>query len=89
MENFKSGMAFFAINEFHFSKYEECTTSDEMFAAQEFVKVELARVKEELKNTAIDYGDRSSDEGDSEEERAYYAEMNRKMVEKEEAEKNN
>jgi pre-rRNA-processing protein TSR3 len=22
MENFKSGMAFFAINEFHFSKYE-------------------------------------------------------------------
>ena len=30
MDNFKSGMAFFAINEFHFSHYEKCKTSDEM-----------------------------------------------------------
>lgn len=54
-----------------------------MFAAQEQVKLELAKEKEELKNKEIDYGDRSSDEDDSEEERAYYAELNRKMVDKE------
>ena len=46
------------------------------------VREELAKEKEQRKNEAIDYGDRSSDEDDDEEERAYYAELNRKMVEK-------
>ena len=31
MDQFKYGPAFFAINEFHFSIYDECKTSDDMF----------------------------------------------------------
>ena len=91
MDNFKYGPAFFAINEFHFSHYDKCLTSDEMFAAQEEVKTELAKEKEINKNREVDYdkklsGDSEdgSDSDDLEEERKYYEELNRKMVEKDE-----
>jgi pre-rRNA-processing protein TSR3 len=77
MDIFKYGNAFFAINEFHFSHYEKCNTSDEMFAAQDVVREELAKIKEETKNQAIDYGDGSSENSeDSAEEREYYAKIN-------------
>ena len=82
MDNFKSGPAFFAINEFHFSHYESCQNSAAMLQAQELVKSELAKEKEELKNRKIDYGSDSSDH-DSEEERKYYEDLNRKIIEKE------
>lgn len=33
LNNFNYGPAFLAVNEFHFSKYEDCLTSDDMFKA--------------------------------------------------------
>ena len=61
-----------------------------MEAAQNVVKLALEQEKIENQNREIDYGPNSddeeekkgSDDTDSEEERRYYAEINRKIVEK-------
>ena len=92
---FKYGPAFLAINEFHFSHYKECKNSDDMVKAIEEVKKALEKEREENKNREIDYGPGSdseeeksgdreskSEESDSEEERRYYAEINKKILEK-------
>ena len=66
MDNFKYGPAFFAVNEFHFSKYEECKTSDEMKEGEKWVAAEIEKEREERRNAAIDYGPQSSDEEEEE-----------------------
>lgn len=62
MDQFKYGQAFFAVNEFHFSKYEECQTSDEMKEGEAWVAAEIEKEREERRNAAIDFGPQSSDE---------------------------
>lgn len=68
MDEFKYGPAFFAINEFHFSKYIECKTSDEIAVAEQEVASMLEQEREERRNAEIDYGPQSSDEYEEGEE---------------------
>ena len=44
------------MNEFHFSKYEECQTSDEMKEGEAWVAAEIEKEREERRNAAIDFG---------------------------------
>ena len=50
MDVFRYGNAFFAINEFHFSHYKKCSTSEDMEKMQEYVREELKKSKAEVKN---------------------------------------
>jgi len=59
---FNYGPAFLAVNEFHFSQYKKCLTSEEMKQAEQFVKDELERDKIENRNRTLDLGPMSSDE---------------------------
>ena len=68
MDVFNYGPAFFAVNEFHFGRYASCTTSDEMRAGEEWVAAALRKEREERRNAEIDYGPRSSDEEDDEDQ---------------------
>ncbi len=68
MDCFKWGGAFFSINELYFDRYSECKTSEEMFIAQDEVKLMVAEMKEQNRNRQIDLPPSSSEEEDDDDE---------------------